>query len=451
MKVCLVRILLRYPKGNVMDAAINLQDTNEAMFTYAEAALPGGGLGGYALGKDIRMVFSHGKGARFWDVEGREYIDYTGGAGALILGHSHPAVVAAGQEQMARGMHMFGTLNDVAIELATRLVADIPCAEKIAFATTGSEATAYAMRLARAFTGRDKIMKFEGAYHGNHDYALVSTFPSSIGNYPQGQADTAGQPEAVRDSMLIAPYNDLEAATQLAETHAKELAAIIVEPVQRIIEGQPDFLLGLRQLCDRLGIVLIFDEVVTGFRIAYGGAQAALGITPDLASFGKVIGGSGPLSVVAGRAEILDLADPAKKGQSDYAYFNGTLHGNPVAAAMTLATLDELAKPGTYDRLNSASSAFCREAQAILDHHGLPAIAANVGSLWQFLFMPAPPRNQADMASGDAAAMKRLDSEMMKRGQYMLPGVRRFVSCVHAESEFEETLRALDQICRTFN
>ncbi len=397
---------------------------------------------------EIRFVFSHGHGPRFWDTDGKEYIDYTGGAGALILGHAHPAVVEAAQAQTARGMHMFGALNDQAIRLAKRLVDDIPCAEKIAYATTGSEATAYAMRLARAFTGRDKVMKFEGAYHGNHDYALISTFPTALGNYPDGQADTGGQPAATRGTMMIAPYNDLEAAARLAEEHGEELAAIIVEPVQRIIEGRLEFLAGLRALCNRLGVVLIFDEVVTGFRIAYGGAQAALGITPDLASFGKVIGGSGALSAVAGKAEIIDLADPGKKGRPEYAYLNGTLHGNPVAAAATLATLDELAKPGTYDRLNAASDDFCAEAQKVLDRHGLPAIAANVGSLWQFLFMEHPPRSQADMMAGDAAAMKRLDTEMMKRGQYMLPGVRRFFSCVHGPAEVEETLHALDESCR---
>jgi len=418
---------------------------NDALFEIAERTLPGAGLGGYALAEDIRFVFSHGAGPRFWDADGREYIDYTGGAGALILGHSHPAVVAAAQAQTARGMHMFGVLNDVAIRLAERLVADIPCAEKIAYATTGSEATAYAMRLARAFTGRDKVMKFEGAYHGNHDYALVSTFPKATGNYPDGQADTAGQPAATRGTMMIAPYNDADVVAELIAAHKGEIAAIIVEPVQRIIAAEPEFLAALRRLCDENDIVLIFDEVVTGFRLAYGGGQAHYGITPDLAAYGKVVGGSGPLSAVAGRAEIIDLADPNRKGAPDYAFFNGTLHGNPVAAATTLATLDELAKPGTYDRLNGYADDFCRAAQAILDRRGVPAIAANVGSLWQILFMARPPRNQADMMAGDAAAMRRLDTEMMRRFQYMLPGVRRFFSMVHGPAEAEETLRALDE------
>ncbi|MEO0820111.1 MAG: aminotransferase class III-fold pyridoxal phosphate-dependent enzyme [Pseudomonadota bacterium] len=427
---------------------MDIPTPSAAAFATAEASLPGAGLGGYALAPEIRFVFSHGRGARFWDVDGREYIDYAGGAGALILGHSHPAVVEAIQAQAARGSHMFGALNDQAVALAERLVADIPCAEKIAYCTTGSEATAYAMRLARAHTGREKVLKFEGAYHGNHDYALVSTFPAAIGTYPQGLADTAGQPAAVRDSMLVAPYNDLAAATAVAQAHAGDLAAIIVEPVQRIIAGDPAFLAGLRALATRLGAVLIFDEVVTGFRIAYGGAQAALGIAPDLASFGKVIGGTGALSVIAGKAEILERADPARKGRPGYAYFNGTHHGNPIAAAATLATLEVLAEPGAYERLDAAAARFCAEAQGVLDSHGVPAIAARVGSLWQFLFMAAPPRCHADMAAGDTAAMKALDTAMMRRGQYMLPGVRRFVSLAHDAADFAATLEALDESCR---
>ncbi len=418
------------------------------LFAIAEARLPGAGLGGYALAKDLRFVFARGEGAKFWDADGREYIDYAAGAGALILGHCHPAVVAAAQKQIARGLHFFGALNDIALALAGRLARDIPCAEKIAFATTGSEATAYCMRLARAFTGREKVMKFEGAYHGNHDYALVSAFPPSPGGYPQGAADTGGQPAAVRDAMLIAPYNDLPAAEKIAEDNAENLAAIIVEPVQRIIRGGDDFLFGLRKLCDRLGAVLIFDEVVTGFRIAYGGAQAALGITPDLASFGKVVGGGGPLAIVAGKAEIINLADPARRGKENYAYFNGTLHGNPVAAAATLATLDELQKPGFYESLNAAAGSFCREAEKIFARHNVPAIAANEGSLWQFLLMPKPPRSFADIAASDMPAARRLDSEMLRRGNYILPGVRRFVSAVHGEAELQKTLRDLDEICR---
>ena len=423
---------------------------HNASFETAAKALPGASLGGYSLDEDIRLIYAEGSGPRFRDVQGREYIDYVGGAGALILGHAHPAVVEASQAQIARGAHMFGSLSDVAIKLADRLVTDIPCAEKIAFATTGSEATAYAMRLARAFTGKDKILKFEGAYHGNHDYALVSTFPKVPGNYPQGSGDTAGQPQATVSTMLVAPYNDLDAASQIVAEHGKDIAAIIVECVQRIIPAEPDFLAGLRKLCNEQGIVLIFDEVVTGFRVEYGGAQARYGVTPDLATYGKVVGGGGPLSCVAGKAEIIELADPNRKGEDNYTYFNGTLHGNPVAAAATLAMLDELSKPGTYERLNAYADQLCLACQEVLDRHGIPAIAEHTGSLWQILFMDNTPRSQADMLNGDAAAMHRLDSELMKLGIYALPGVRRFVSCVHGEAELSDTLESLDVACKEF-
>ena len=420
------------------------------LFKTADATLPGGGLGGYALAGDLRFVFCRGEGDKFWDAAGREWTDYACGAGALILGHAPKKPAAAIAEQAAKGAHMFGALSDVAVRLAERLVADIPCAEKIAYATTGSEATFYAMRIARAFTRREKVLKFEGAYHGNHDYALVSAMPSPPGGYPQGRGDSGGMPAGARDSIVIAPYNDLAAAEKIAEQFAGDLAAIIVEPVQRIIPARPEFLFGLQKLCKRLGAVLIFDEVVTGFRVAYGGAHAALDIAPDLAAFGKIVGGGGPLSAVAGRAELLDLADPRKKGQADYAYFNGTLHGNPLAAAATLATLDELQAPGFYENLNGATADFCAEADRIFAKHYIPATTMHTGSLWQFLFCKKPPQNYAELAASDMASARKLDSAMLRRGNYMLPGVRRFVSAAHQQASLQKTLSDLDAVCRSW-
>ena len=425
-----------------------LASENARRYETAERVLPGAGLGGYALAEDIRFIFAEGQGARLKDVDEREYIDYVGGAGALILGHSHPAVVRAVQDQAAKGLHMFGTLNLPAIQLAERLVRDIPCAEKVVYATTGSEATAYAMRLARAFTGKDMVLKFEGAYHGNHDYALTSTFPKSLGNDPLGQDDTAGRPAGTRSTVCVAPYNDLEAVERIVRERREELAAIIVEPVQRIIPAEPEFLRGLRRLCDETGVLLIMDEVVTGFRLTYGGAQVWYDVIPDIASFGKVIGAGGPLAIVAGRAEILDLCDPRRKGEPDYVYFNGTLHGNPVAAAATLTMLDELSEPGVYDALNSFADDACAACQTVLDRHALPALAENTGSLWQILFMTKRPRRQADVMASDMAAARRLDAECMKNGIYALPGVRRFFSTAHGSAELEDTLRSLDTACR---
>ena len=424
--------------------------SQQELFKISDRVLPGSGLGSYALDRDIRLIYSHGKGSRMWDIDGNEYIDYVGGAGALILGHSHPAVIEASKVQLEKGSHMFGSLNDVAIRLAERLVNDIPCAEKIAYATTGSEATAYAMRLARAFTSRSKILKFEGAYHGNHDYAIVSTFPKQTGGYPQGQADSYGQPQETISTMLVCPYNDLETLRKIVAQHHADIAAIFAEAVQRIIPADPEFLQGIRAICDEYDILFVLDEVVTGFRLAYGGAQQWYDVKPDLSTHGKVIGAGGPLSCIAGRADVIDLSDPNLKGQPGYTYFNGTLHGNPVAAAATLSMLDELSKPGVYKRMNDFADDLCREIQKILDQHDIPAITQNTGSLWQILFMDQSPRTQADLLASDQVAMRRLDTLLMKQGQYVLPGVRRFVSTVHTADDLEDSLRGLNLACRAF-
>jgi glutamate-1-semialdehyde 2,1-aminomutase len=423
--------------------------SQDAYYEIAEKMLPGGGLGSYALPEDVRFVIHRGVGSRIEDVDGGWHIDYVGGAGALILGHAHPAVVEAAQAQVAKGLHYFGTLCEPTIMLAQKLVEAIPCAERVCFATTGSEATFYAMRMARAYTGRDKILKFEGGYHGNHDYSSQSVTPSALSNYPAGQPDSGGIPAAVQPTVLISPYNDLDMVRRLVAEHRTDLAAIIVEPVQRIIMPQPGFLEGLRQICDENDVLLIFDEVVTGFRLAWGGAQEYFGVKPDIASYGKIVGGGGPLSAVAGRADIIDRADPANKGKPDYAYINGTLHGNPVAAAAGLATLAELSKPGTYDRLNDNADRLLAECQKVLDRHRTGAMAIGKRSLWQIMFLDRPPVSHADVIRANLAASRALDLEQMKHGLYVLPNVRRFVSCVHTDQDFEDTIEALDSACRS--
>ena len=417
-------------------------------FEIAEETLPGAGLGGFALPEDVRFVIHRGAGARLEDADGNWRIDYVGGAGALILGHAHASVVAAAQEQVAKGLHYFGILNEVAIALARELVDAIPCADKIVYATTGSEATFYALRMARAFTGKSKILKFEGAYHGNHDYSSVAFAPTALSNYPVGRPDSGGVPPGVAESVLVAPYNDLEVVRRIVEAHRDDLAAIIVEPIQRIISPVPEFLSGLRRICDDNGVVLIFDEVVTGFRLAYGGAQAYFGVTPDLAAYGKIVGGGGPLSCVAGRAELVDLCDPGNRGKADYAYVNGTLHGNPVAAAAGLATLHELKKPGVYRTLHGKMDDLLAACQEVLRRHGVPAIATGEASLWQILYLAEPPVSYADIMRSDQAASRALDLALMREGIHVLPNVRRFVSLAHTESDLERTVAALDNACR---
>ena len=419
-------------------------------YKIASDSLPGAGLGSYSLPDDVRFVIHKGEGSRLQDVRGRWYIDYVGGAGALILGHAFPTVVDAVKEQTERGLHFFGTLNEQCIRLAEHLVPVIPCAERIAFTTTGSEATAYAMRTARAATGRSKILKFEGAYHGNHDYSAFSVTPSALSNYPQGRPDTGGLPSNMVDNVLVSPYNDLETVRKIAEENRDDLAAIIVEPLQRIIMPTEGFLQGLRKLCDDNDILLIFDEVVTGFRLGVGGAQEYFGVLPDLASYGKIVGGGGPLGCVGGKAEYMDLMSPLNKGQANYSYVNGTLHGNPVAAAAGLATLSELTKPNFYKDLHALADDVCKACQEVLDKNRIPAIAAGEGSFWQILFIDKPPVNHADVMNSDMASSRALDLAQMHEGLYVLPNVRRFVSAVNTGQDIEETVRALDAACKRF-
>ena len=416
----------------------------------AESLLPGGVMGSTRLPDDIALVFSHGKGARFRDTSGNEYIDYCLGSGPLILGHAHEAVVRAVTEQAARGTHFFSMLNDQAILLARRIVSLVPCAARVRFVSSGSEATYNAMRLARAFTDRPRVLKFEGAYHGHHDYAALSTYPSRAVNYPTALPDSAGIPAGVQELTLIAPYNDLDATRSIVDDHPDEIAAVIVEPVQRIIPPAEGFLEGLRSLCDERGILLIFDEVVTGFRLGLGGAQAYYGVTPDLCTLGKIVGGGTPLGAIAGRAEVMDQCDPRHKGEEGYVYQNGTLNGNPLSAAVALATLDELARPGVYDRLFAHCDALRAAITEVLERHSVPAVCFGTGPMWHVLFTDRPPRSHRDVMASDGAALVRFDQELIRQGLFVLPGTRRFVSTEHGEAEIEDTARAVDRACRRF-
>ncbi len=414
----------------------------------AERALPGGALGTRLSPDGLEFTITSARGGRITDAAGNEWVDYVCGAGALILGHQHPDVVAAVQRQAARTIHQYGTLTDVAIELAAAIVDAVPGVERMVFATTGSEATAYAMRMARAHTGRTKIIKFEGAFHGNHDYAGIGVAPPEPSSYPHGAPFTSGTPEAVLGTMLVAPYNDLARVRAIAAEHAGDLAGVIVEPVQRIIRPDPGFLAGLRALCDELGAVLIFDEVVTGFRLAYGGAQEYFGVLADLASYGKIIGGGGPVGAVAGKAELIDQAHPDRKGTPGYVYASGTLHGNPLGCAAGLATLAHLRTHGWYEHLAGRTAELATGIGKVLEAHGCTARVEHVGSLWQILHIDERPRSYVDLLRSDRAATAAFDTELLRHGINVIPGLRRFVSPAHTDEDFEATLAAVDAACR---
>src|SRR5215510_7794037 len=291
------------------DTSRNRMPEERRLLDLAAQRLPGGALGSARLPDELAFVVKRGRGSKIWDVSGREYIDYLLGSGPMILGHAHPSVVAAVRDQLENGTTYF-MVNEPIIMLADELCRAVPCAEQVRFTSTGTEATFFALRAARAWRKREKIMKFEGGYHGSHDYALMSSSPKSPKAFPAATADSGGIPHVLEGEVLIAPYNDLPTVEALLAVHADSLAAVIVEPLQRVIPPREGFLAGLRRLTQRYGIPLIFDEVVTGFRFAYGGAQEVYGVTPDLASYGKIVGGGFPLAAVAGRADIMSGFDP---------------------------------------------------------------------------------------------------------------------------------------------
>jgi glutamate-1-semialdehyde 2,1-aminomutase len=265
----------------------------------AKDVLPAGGFGNF----DHSIIIARGEGCHVWDEDGNDYIDYLIGSGPMLLGHGHPEVLEAVLQQVPKGMTFFAN-NVRGIELADAICEAVPCCEQVRFVTSGGEADMYAIRLARAFTGKTKILKFEGGYHGMSAEAQMSLAPTRQVNFPQAIPDSAGIPQSVRDAMLIAPFNDLAAVEMLLSEH-DDIAAIIVEPLQRIIPPQPGFLAGLRALCDKYHVLLIFDEIVTGFRLAYGGAQERYGVTPDICTLGKIIGGGFPLAALGRKLQRL--------------------------------------------------------------------------------------------------------------------------------------------------
>ena len=319
--------------------------TQDEWIAKAKQVLPAGGFGNF----DPSIIISRGEGSHVWDEDGSEYIDYLIGSGPMLVGHGHPEVLEAVLQQLHQGMTFFAN-NARGIELADAICEAVPCCEQVRFVTSGGEADMYALRLARAFTGKTKILKFEGGYHGMSAEAQMSLAPNRQVNFPQAVPDSAGIPASVRDEMLIAPFNDLAAVEALLAEH-DDIAAIIAEPLQRIIPPQPGFLAGLRALCDKHHVLLIFDEIVTGFRLAYGGAQERYGVTPDICTLGKIIGGGFPLAALGASREIMNHFDKAVVGGDKWLMQLGTLSGNPVASVAGLKTMEILRRPGQYEAL----------------------------------------------------------------------------------------------------
>jgi len=416
---------------------------NELLFERSRKAIPGGVNSPVrafrAVGGTPRFIV-RGKGSRLWDADGREYIDYVGSWGPLALGHADPDVVAAVQSAAGRGLS-FGAPTESEAEIAELLGRLVPGLDMVRLVSSGTEATMSALRLARGATGRSHIVKFEGCYHGHADSLLVKagsgalTFgnPSSAGITPETAAQT-----------LVLDYNDVAGLDAAFAEHGRSIACVIVEPVagnMNLIAPRAGFLQRLRELCTRHGAVLIFDEVMTGFRVGLGGAQALYGVNADLITLGKVIGGGMPLGAFGGRREIMEKVAPLGP-----VYQAGTLSGNPLAVAAGLATLRKLQTPGFYDRLGAATRSLCEGLVSAARRRGVAFSAQSVGGMFGLYFRAAPPSSYAEVMQCDTGAFGRFFHAMLERGVYLAPSAYEagFVSSAHTEADISATVSAAE-------
>ncbi len=403
----------------------------------AQKVLPAGGFGNF----DPGIIIREGKGSRVRDEDGNEYIDYLIGSGPMLLGHGNEEVLDAVQQQLGRGMTFFAS-NALGIELAEEIVKAVACAEQVRYVASGGEADMYAMRLARAYTGRNKIMKFEGGYHGMSAEAQMSLAPTQLLDYPNAMPDSAGIPDCVRANMLIAPFNDLEYVRSLMQEHADDIAALIVEPLQRIIPPAPGFLQGLRELCDEFDVLLVFDEIVTGFRFSYGGAQEFYGVTPDLCTLGKITGGGFPLAAIAGPAEIMQHFDKNKVGGEGFLMQLGTLSGNPVASVAGLKTMEILRRPGQYEKLIGLGEKIMAMLRDHLDSAGQAYQIVGHPTLFDVVFSERTVANYRDVLAADAKKNVKFNQVLRQQGIFKSPG-KLYPSLALTDVDLEQTNDAI--------
>ncbi len=416
---------------------------NEELFARAQKHIPGGVNSPVRAFRSVGgtpLFFQKGVGSQVQDADGKWYTDYVGSWGPMILGHAHPQVIAAVQAAVVDGLS-FGAPTEKEVEIADLLCAMVPSLDMVRLVSSGTEATMSAIRLARGFTGRDILVKFEGCYHGHADHLLVK---AGSGLLTFGNPSSGGVPAGTAETTMVLTYNDPQGLADAFKAHGDKIAAVIVEPVvgnMNLIAPTPEFLKAMRDLTTQYGAVLIFDEVMTGFRVGLKSAQGLFGITPDLSTFGKVVGGGMPMGAFGGRREIMEKIAPLGP-----VYQAGTLSGNPIATAAGLATLKLIQAPGFYESLTAKTKALCDGLVAAARKHGVAFSAQNIGGMFGLYFADACPASYDAVLACDKEAFNRFFHAMIDAGHYFAPSAFEagFVSAAHTDADIAATVTAAD-------
>ncbi len=408
------------------------------------AVFPAGSNGEFDLPAELSIVIARGAGCRLWDAQGREFLDFSMGWGSVLVGHARPEVVDAVSAQAPMGSN-FAYVTEPSLGLAEEIVRLSPACDLVRFCASGTEATMYCQRLARAFTGKPKILKFEGAYHGANEVGVTSLFPADPPDFPEPDPSSGGIAHMVKRDVLVAPYNDLAVTRAIIAEHQADIAGVIVEPLQRCMPPEDGFLEGLRAAASEAGVLLIYDEVVTGFRLAYGGAQEYYGVVPDLVAYGKALGGGYPIGAFGGRRDIMETVREDRLGNPDYVWVASTLGGNPVSTAAAGAALSVFRQPGAYAHLHGLGDYLRAGLRTRLRERQVSAQVIGDGPLAQVVFSREPVRDYRSTQKGDKAKGRALMLGLFERGVFLNPmGTKLYLSLAHDEAVCDDFLARFD-------